>query len=470
MSKLNMPSAYAMSGTLLMPLPGMKNLLPLSFIPFLVSGFSMSSCRGSEKVSYADKPNILIILTDDQGFGDVSFHENHAPEVSTPGMDQIAESGLIFTNGYVTGYNCAPSRVGLLTGRYQQRTGFYQARDSREGMSLDEITIAELLKTRGYTTGVVGKWHLGLDEPYRPLQRGFDYFYGFHGHGGHDYFDLNCYPDQMHNCIYRNNTIVEDTGYLTDILGIEAEQFIQSNAAQNNPFFLYLSFNAVHTPMQAPQEDIQKFDHENPDRNNYLAMLYRMDLAIANVIKSLKENGVYENTLIFMLSDNGGARASSADNRPLRGHKQSVYEGGVRIPFVISWPKKFQPGLIDEPVVALDILPTVCDIVGINLPSDREFDGKSLLPLIGGKQDGPVHEYLFWDGDRGPHWAVRHGEWKVVLPNKGQVEDAELYNLVQDISESNDLSDQYREITNHLVQAYLNWRSQMGEPMRPAYE
>jgi arylsulfatase A-like enzyme len=446
----------------------MKNLLPLSIAPFVLSGFAVSSCANSSTTERPDKPNILIILTDDQGYGDVSFHNIHAPEISTPGMDQIAKKGLIFTNGYVTAYNCAPSRYALLTGRYQQRTGFYQARDSREGMSLDEITLADFLKTKGYKTGVLGKWHVGLDEPYRPLNRGFDYFYGFLGHGGHDYFDLNCYEDNKHNCIYRNNTIVEDEGYLTDILGKEAEQFIKKNAAENNPFFLHLAFNAVHSPLQAPEEDIQRFDHENPDRNIYLAMLYRMDVAIDNIIKTLKDNGVYENTIIFFLTDNGGARAVSADNRPLRGYKQSVYEGGVRVPFAISWPNRFKPGVIDEPVMSFDFLPTVCDILGIDLPTDRVYDGKSLIPLIEGRQDGPLHDYMFWDGDRGPHWAVRHGDWKLVLPNRGRIENVELYNLAQDISESNNLARQYPEMTQHLVAKYQEWRSEMGAPMRPA--
>lgn len=445
----------------------MKSILPLTIATLVLTG---SLCSKSEIEDAPDKPNILIILTDDLGYGDVSFHDITAPLVSTPGIDQLAEEGLIFTNGYVTGYNCAPSRVGLLTGRYQQRTGFYQARDSREGMSLDEITIAELLKNKEYTTGYLGKWHVGLDEPYRPLQRGFDYFYGFHGHGGHDYFDHSCTEDNIHNCIYRNNTVVEETGYLTDLLGSEAEQFIYRHAKDKDPFFLYLSFNAVHYPLQAPEEDIQRFDHNNPDRNIYLAMLYRMDVAIGNIIKSLKENGVYDNTIIFFLSDNGGARAVSADNRPLRAYKQSVYEGGVRVPFVITWPKLFLPGVIDEPILSLDILPTVCDILGIKLPSDRDYDGKSLISLINGEQDGPLHDYLFWDGDRGPHWAVRHGDWKVVMPNRGSIEDVELYNLAQDISESNNLSKQYPEITNHLVQKYQEWRSKMGEPMRPAGE
>jgi arylsulfatase A-like enzyme len=433
--------------------------LLFTLLPVILTGSALVSCQNNYKKSN-QKPNIVIILTDDQGYGDVSYHKFHPEEVSTPGIDQLASDGVIFTNGYASAYVCAPTRAGLLTGRYQQRFGFYTAGDSREGMPLDEITIAEILKENGYNTGVFGKWHLGLEPPYHPLNRGFDNFYGFLGHGAHDYFDLNCNPSDLNNCIYRDSVIINDTGYLTDNLAREAIGFIEDNAF-GNPFFLYLAFNAVHWPLQAPDEDIIKFSNENPDRNIYLAMLYRMDIAIHNLINALKENGAYDNSIIFFLSDNGGAKKVFAENMPLRDFKQSTYEGGIRVPFVVSWPRHFENRTIDEPVISLDIMPTVCDILDIDLPGDRGIDGKSMLPLLEGRQAGHLHEYLYWDGNQ-DKWAVRHGKWKLVKNNKGEIE---LYDLENDISESLNLAEKHPEIYENLHLKYREWRSEMGEPM-----
>jgi len=406
-------------------------------------------------------PNVIIILSDDQGYGDVSYHE-HPFEVSTPGIDQLAREGLVFTNGYASAYVCAPTRAGLLTGRYQQRYGFYTAGDSRQGLPLCEITLADLLKKQGYATGVFGKWHLGLKPSYHPLQRGFDEFYGFLGHGAHDYFDLTCKPGHEYNCIYRNTEIINDTGYLTDILAREACAFIEKHAGNDQPFFLYLPFNAVHWPLQAPEKDISQFHSDSRDRNVYLGMLYRMDLAIDKVIQTLKKNNVYENTLIFYLSDNGGAKKVSANNLPLRDYKQSTYEGGLRVPFIIHWSGKIQPGICDKPVICLDIMPTICDVLDIDLPADRVYDGKSLLPLIQGKQEELLHEYLFWDGNEG-HWAVRNGNWKLVKNRKGVIE---LFDLQTDVGEIKDISRQHPDIVTRLLERYKNWRSAMGDPMK----
>lgn len=439
----------------------MKRNFKLGSLPVILIGIALGSCQGNSKQAN-QKPNIVIILSDDQGYGDVSYHALHPEEVSTPGIDQIAGDGVVFTNGYAGGYVCAPTRAGLLTGRYQQRFGFYAARDSREGMPLDEITIAEILKENGYTTGVFGKWHVGLEPPYRPLSRGFDNFYGFLGHGAHDYYDLNCNPADLDNCIYRDSIIIHDVGYLTDNLAREAIDFVEeSSSSSEKPFFLYLAFNAVHWPLQAPEEDINRFSNDNPDRNIYLAMLYRMDIAIQNVINALKENGVYENSLIFFLSDNGGAKKVFANNMPLRDFKQSTYEGGIRVPFLVSWPLQFENRTIEEPVISLDIFPTICDVLDIDLPEDRVMDGNSMLPLLEGKQVGPLHEYLYWDGNQ-DKWAVRHGKWKIVKNNRGEIE---LYDLENDISESLNLAEKHPEIYENLQTKYKQWRSEMGEPM-----
>ena len=406
------------------------------------------------------KPNIVIIVSDDQGYADVSYHE-HPPEVSTPAIDKLASEGVVFTNGYASAYVCAPTRAGLLTGRYQQRFGFYRAPDSRRGLPLSEKTIAQYLKEEGYATGIFGKWHLGLEYEYRPLQRGFDEFYGFLGHGGHDYFDLSCHEDAEYACIYRNNEIINDEGYLTDNLAREACGFIKKNADGSKPFFLYLPFNAVHWPLQAPESDIAKFNTGDKKRDIMLGMLHRMDLAVAQVIETLKATGQYENTLIFYFSDNGGAARIHADNSPLRDYKQSTYEGGLRVPFIISWPDKINPGISHEPVISLDVFPTVFAALGEKLPKNKVFDGRDIMPVINGKLKKPLHDHLVWDGDD-DKWAIREGDYKLVKNKKG---DIELYNLKDDIGETENKAEEYPELVLQLKRNYLDWRSEMGNPM-----
>jgi arylsulfatase A-like enzyme len=411
-----------------------------------------------------DRPNIVIILSDDQGFGDVSY-QDHPKEINTPAIDKLAAQGVVFTNGYASAYVCAPTRAGLLTGRYQQRFGFYRASDSRIGMPLSEITLAEVLKKEGYTTGVFGKWHLGLTKEYHPCSRGFDEFYGFLGHGAHDYFDYSCAEDSddFHQCIYRNFNTISDKGYLTDNLAREACSFITSNANKKNPFFLYLPFNAVHTPMQAPEEDIARFNTGDDKRDILLAMLYRMDVAIEQVISTLKKERVYDNTIIFFLSDNGGAKASSANNLPLRDFKHSVYEGGFRVPFIMSWPDKLKHAVCDEPVISIDIMPTVCGALNIELPNDRIYDGKNMLNAISGDLKQALHNELYFDGNDDT-WAVREGNWKLLFSKKGNME---LYNLDADLSEKDNLAFQNQDKTDELKSKYEKWRSEMGEPIRP---
>lgn len=422
--------------------------------------FSASCIEKSESKKESKLPNIVILLADDEGYADVSYHE-HPSGISTPAIDQLAKSGVVFTNGYASGYVCAPTRAGLLTGRYQQRYGFYTASDSRQGLPVSEILLPELLKKKGYTTGIFGKWHLGLERPYYPTSRGFDTFYGFLGHGGHDYFALNCEPGDEQTCLYRDDKPISDTGYLTDNLAREACGFIEKNAKKDSPFFLYLPFNAVHAPLEAPEEDIRKFNSGDKNRDIQLAMIYRMDLAIGQVIKKLKETGAFENTLIFYFNDNGGAKVTKAVNTPLRDYKHSVYEGGIRVPFFINWPGHLKPGSSDEPVISLDILPTICATLGIDLPSDRVYDGRDIMPVAMGKQKNALHETLCWDGNDGI-WAIREGKWKLIQNKEGKLE---LYDLIADISEKTDLSMQNPQIVEKLNNEFKAWRSKMASPM-----
>ena len=415
----------------------------------------------------SSRPNIVIIVSDDQGNADAGYQRQPA-QVSTPSLDKLAADGIVFTNGYASAYVCAPTRAGLLTGRYQQRFGFYRAVDSRQGMPLSEITLADVLKKEGYQTGAFGKWHLGLTKAYHPGSRGFEEFYGFLGHGAHDYFDLSIQedPDDFHHAIYRNFTAISDTGYLTDNLGREACAFIKARANKENPFFLYLPFNAVHSPLQAPENDIKMFNTGDPKRDIQLAMIHRMDLAVGAVIETLQEEGVYENTIIFYFSDNGGARKNKANNLPLRDFKQSVYEGGLRVPFVMSWPQELTPSVCSEPVISLDIMPTICAALNINLPSDRIYDGRNMLPAVRQELDGPLHGQLYFDGNDDT-WAVREGKWKLISSKKNELE---LYNLEDDLSEQSNLLSEYPEKVATLKSKYLKWRKAMAMPMSKSKE
>jgi len=411
---------------------------------------STASCTNKE-----NPPNIVVILTDDQGYADISYNLLHPPEVSTPNMDKLASEGIFFTQGYISGNVCSPTRAGLMMGKYQQRVGIYTAGEGGAGLSLDEKIFPQYLREAGYVTGAFGKWHLGLTPEYNPTMRGFDEFYGFMGRGAHDYYRL----DDPEKPMYRNMEVISDSGYLTTRLTEEAVDFVRRHKGE--PFFLYLAYNAVHFPRQAPEEDIVLFDTGNKERDILMAMLKHLDEGVGNVIATLKEAGVWENTLLFYLSDNGGARNMHAVNTPLRSWKQWNYEGGVRTPFIVSWPARFDGAReIHTPVISLDILPTVLDAAGIEAPEAGSFDGKSILPVLHGDQD-ILHENLFWsEGGGTGEWAVRSGDWKLVVHR----DKVELFDLENDVSESMDLSPQHPDIVLKLRGLYDGWLDEMAEP------
>ena len=400
-----------------------------------------------------DRTNIVLIVSDDQGYADISCYP-HPDEVSTPGMDRIAAEGARMTNGYASCPVCAPTRAGLLTGRYQQRFGFYTAADSRAGLPRSEITLAELLRTAGYATGVFGKWHLGYEPRFRPLERGFAAFYGFLGHGGHDYFDLSITDDVR--SIYRDRAPIDDTGYLTRNITRNAVDFIEAN--HDRPFFAYVPYNAVHNPIQAPEDYIERFSNLDPQRNTYLAMLAIMDEGIGEILDLLDRLDLADDTLVIFFSDNGGARGTTAVNGALRDYKHSVYEGGIRVPFLLRWPGRIPAGSVsDEPVISIDAFSTILSAAGVEAPVDRAVDSQDIVPALSGTQDRPLHEALYWnwiDKDSEKGWAVRKRRWKL-LTNKGGLE---LYDLEADLSESRNLVSREPEVVEELLASYRKWQ------------
>jgi len=411
----------------------------------------------------AARPNIVVIVSDDQGYADVSYNRHHPKEVATPHTDALARSGVVCTSGYTTGAVCSPTRAGLMTGRYQQRFGIYTAGAGGSGVPLDEVMFPQYLKKAGYVSGAFGKWHLGLEPPYNPVNRGFDEFYGFMGRGAHDYFDLTIDNNRFGSPIYRNLEPINDKGYLTHRITDEAVSFI--NRHKDKPFFAYVAYNAVHAPAQAPEEDINRYDTGDEARDILMAMLKHLDDGVGKIIATLKEAGVYDNTLVFYLSDNGGSKAMHADNTPLRGFKQQEYEGGVHVPFIVSWPGRLNRGMTCAvPVVSFDILPTALAAAGIDPPENRILDGKNILPALEGKT-GKLHDSICWNSGDGD-WAIRYGDWKLV----GIKDKVEMFNLKDDLSETTDLAGKHPEKVRQLKKIYNTWLDEMAEPLGGAFK
>ena len=406
----------------------------------------------------AGQPNIVVILTDDQGYADVSYNPRHPREVSTPNIDKLARSSVICTAGYTSGHVCSPTRAGLMTGRYQQRFGIYTAGEGGSGVPLSETFFPLHLKKTGYTSGAFGKWHLGVDIKYNAMHRGFDEFYGFMGRGAHDYFDLVT-PDHP---IYRGLEPIKDKGYLTDRITEEAVSFIKRH--KKKPFFAYVAYNAVHAPAQAPAADIRK-ETTDPARNVLMAMLRSLDAGVGKIVDTLKAEGLYDNTLLFFLTDNGGSKVMHANNAPLRGYKQNDYEGGVRVPFIVSWPARLKGGTTcDAPLMSIDILPTALAATGAARTGKLPFDGRNILPALEGKA-GKVHDQLYWSSAAGKGaWAIRSGKWKLV----GLKDRLELFDLESDIGESRDLSGKHPEQVKKLRQLHDAWLDKMAEPANGA--
>jgi arylsulfatase B len=453
----------------------------------------------------AEQPNIIILFADDLGYGELSCQGN--PEIPTPHIDSIAKNGVRFTDGYVAGPNCSPSRAGLLTGRIPTRFGYEfnptGALNEQPGFGLPvaEVTIAETLQNAGYTTGLIGKWHQGGTADFHPFRHGFDEFFGFL-HEGH-YFvppPYNgvttmlrrktlpggltgrwignkglIYTDHMggnepdydaDNPITRGGQPVIETEYLTDALAREAVDFIDRH--DDKPFFLYLAYNAVHSPLQGADAYMEKFSHiEDIHRRIFAAMLANLDDSVGAVMEQLRESGLEENTIVFFLSDNGGpTRELTSTNAPLRGEKSMMYEGGLRVPFMVQWKGTIPPGQVyKKPVSSFDIYATAAaNSEGVTAPN--QIEGVDLLPFLTGKDAGTPHETLFWR--QGGKAGLRHGDWKLVRMGGRKAPGKvpwELYDLSKDLSEETNLAKSIPELLAELVALWEKMNGKMSEPL-----
>ncbi len=422
----------------------------------------------------AKQPNILVIVADDLGYATTGVFGGDPNRVATPNINRIATEGARFTDAYVTASVCAPSRSGLLTGRYQQRFGVYANNDNQRGPGVpgSETMMARYFKDAGYTTAAIGKWHVGVKDPgQHPLDRGFDKYYGFNS-AQTDYFNSPI--------MYDGRTKVTKHKYTTFQFTDEAIDFI--SGAKEKPFFLYLAYNAVHGPNQAPQEYIDKHADLPQGIRVQAAMVNALDDGIGRILDYLKDKGLEENTLLFFLSDNGGLPSWwKGSNDPWRGFKREQWEGGYHVQFMMRWPGKIPAGKErHEMVSSLDILTTSLAAANIKVPATVTLDGANILPVFGKKEKQVIHKYLYWAGshvaqekdaapitypqdDAPPAWAVRTGPWKLV--QMMEFGAPMLYNLDTDTTETHDVAAQHPEIVKELTKAFAVWFKDMTPPI-----
>lgn len=451
-----------------------------SFLSVLLLGNGISLF--SQQKSTVSQPNIVLILCDDLGYSDVGF--NGAKDIKTPTLDYLASNGTVFTSAYVAHPFCGPSRASLMTGRYAHPMGsqFNLPRNNTppgKGIPVNETFFSKVLQKAGYHTGIVGKWHLGVDKGFTPNERGFDDFYGFLG-GGHNYFPKQfkaAYQRQKANGISpiwdyllpleHNGVEVDETEYITDALSREAVRFIDDNTKMNThkPFFLYLSYNAPHTPLEAKASDEEKFEHiKDKNRRTYAAMVYAVDRGVKRVVDKLKESGEFNNTLIILFSDNGGRLDKGATNFPLAEGKGSTHEGGYRTPMFFHWPKVVPSGKkFHYSITALDFYPTLTHLAGGKIPEGKQLDGKNIWKdFIDGK---PLHPneniYVLRHRVEWSDVGIRNNQWKAL---KVYNREWKLFDLSNDISEKRDVSATYPNILKTMVDEAKNWSATHIEP------
>jgi arylsulfatase A-like enzyme len=454
--------------------------MPTRTFATIIIAFSFVCFSHSAAKAQRRPPNIVAIVADDMGYADIGVHGSK--DIPTPNIDALAKGGIRFTDAYVSGPYCSPTRAGFVTGRYPERFGhefnlLSPAQDAF-GLPLSETTIADHLKTAGYRTALFGKWHLGMGEKFHPMARGFDEFFGFLG-GQHSYLDAEAATP---NHLFDGRNAVAETSYLTDAFADRAVGFIKRE--KSHPFFLYLAFNAVHIPMEATDKYLARFPHiADAQRRTYAAMLSAMDDGIGKTLAAVGAEGLEENTLIIFFNDNGGptmagTTINGSSNAPLRGSKRQTWEGGIRVAFFIRWKAHLAEGRIDaRPIIQLDVLPTALAAAGVQLQPQWRLDGVNLLPFLTNRMSGAPHEALYWR--LGENMAIRKGDWKLVKTSErplqevdpaifNDLSDAELYNLADDIGEKKNLAGAYPEKARELAVAWQRWNKELVRPLWPA--
>lgn len=406
------------------------------------------------------KPNVLLIVCDDVGWGEFGFQGG--TDIPTPNIDSIANHGVRFRQGYVSCPVCSPSRAGLMTGRYQTRFG-HESNSGMKKLGLDvrETTIADRLKTLGYATCAVGKWHLGEVAQYHPLKRGFDEFFGTLANTSYFhpllFVDSRKSPDVI--------PVEDDQFYTTEQYGFRTADWIEKH--QQEPWFVYLPFNAQHNPLEAPQSYLDRFPNiSDKKRRTFAAMMSAMDDSVGRVLGKIRELGQEERTLVVFHSDNGGpSKSTTSSNLPLRGVKAQTWEGGIRVPFCIQWKGHLPAGkTFESPVIQLDLHPTILAAAGETIDADWKLDGVNLLPYLAGDAAGAPHETLYWR--YGDQWAVRHGDYKLVVAEEGSGKP-ELYHLAEDVSEAHDLAADQKKKVKELQRLYDAWNAEQAAPNAP---
>ena len=470
----------------------------------------------SERLNQNDsRPNIILILSDDMGYNDISLHNGGAADgtLETPHIDSLAKNGVWFNKGYAANATCAPSRASIMTGRYATRFGFeftpvpdlgqlvirwlaeeddgkLRARIDNEiarnlpsfmdqGMPSDQITIAEILKTQGYYTAHIGKWHLGHSSGMSPLDQGFDDSLSLAG----TYYLPEDHPDVVnakfetsidkmvwsggqYAARFNDSEMFSPDKYVTDYYTDEAIKVIEKN--KNRPFFLYLSHWAIHNPLQAIRSDVEQMSHmSGHNLKVYSGMIRALDRSVGEIIRTLKELNIYGRTLIFFTSDNGGANYIELEdiNKPFRGWKISFFEGGIRVPFILSWPDQIDPGLkFDKPVHHFDIFSTIASAANVQIPMNRKIDGVDLMPYIKGEKITNPHQTLFWRS--GNHQAVLHENWKYLISKKEGTKW--LFDTDQDPLERNNLININPEKTSQIENLLAMFNSEQANPLYPS--
>ncbi|WP_068475062.1 sulfatase family protein [Saccharicrinis aurantiacus] len=452
------------------------------FSAFTLALMSCSNTKSNDKntTEQAPKPNILVVLCDDLGYSDVGF--NGSKDITTPALDALANEGTVFSSAYVVHPFCGPSRAGLMTGRYPHKLGaqFNLPPNSEtigKGIPTSETFISKVLQDAGYYTGAIGKWHLGSVAQYHPNVRGYDDFYGFLG-GGHNYF-----PEQYQKAYQKqkaagkevifeylhplehNGEEVKETEYITDALSREAVRFVNDASKKEDPFFLYLAYNAPHTPLEAKDEDLAMFPNiEDKSRKTYAAMVYAVDRGVQKIVNALKETNQLDNTLIVFFSDNGGKTSKGATNFPLREGKGSTCEGGYRVPMFWYWPNQIKGGQkYDFNISALDFYPTFARLAGADIPENKKLDGKDVWDDVLAGKDARKGEYIYALRHR-EHWSdvgLRRDNWKAL---KVYNQPWALYNVSEDLGETKNLSNEHPEVLKQMVLEAQRWSQTHQQP------